>query len=333
MGEFGGFSDFRDTLWPHFWHQICFFRFANWATDFHDQLAQSKSKSNWASGRLAISCTDVDQIPRLNASNISHWPNLKNFAFFFKTGSVQLKENFVRIIFPKFTNFIQENYHFEVDCAIWGLVSDIHIYGSANWVIIGSGNGLLPLGLTPSHYWNQCWLLISYNTDFNYICRGLPLHCQDMRENAYTCLGFFTTVNTEMMEKKYPSLVFCNDKIIGRRIFTKFQLTANIYSIETGLWYQLWGLSGVCWEFQHHWVRKSCQWPSSPSKRKKSWQTYRDITVKHLPGKKNGVHNTLLCFVVINSFTPVGCGFDFEWDISKCIVLIKFTTICSAMGL
>ena len=35
------------------------------------------------------------------------------------------------IIFQKFANFIQENYTFEVDYAIWGLVSDdTHIWVS-----------------------------------------------------------------------------------------------------------------------------------------------------------------------------------------------------------
>ena len=46
------------TLGTHYGIKSVFFQFANWATDFHDQLAQSKSKSNWASGRLAISCTE-----------------------------------------------------------------------------------------------------------------------------------------------------------------------------------------------------------------------------------------------------------------------------------
>ena len=58
-GELGSFPTLGTRY--DFCHESCVFQFANWATDFHDQLAQSKSKSNWASGRLAVSCTVLDR--------------------------------------------------------------------------------------------------------------------------------------------------------------------------------------------------------------------------------------------------------------------------------
>ena len=36
------------------------------------------------------------------------------------------------------------------------------IYASVNWVRIGSDNGLSPVQPAPSHYLNQCWVIVSW---------------------------------------------------------------------------------------------------------------------------------------------------------------------------